>query len=181
MAANLWLSGVLAVGLFWCVGVYNRITRLRARSLESFVAVTFSMHRYRALVLEHIHPSRVAETPAAFQQLLLQLTQLEQRTKAAQSCPWDKAALAGLSEVGTEVLAVWGVLCTAPEDLAGAALPDNLMQDWDANSRVLHRAVGSFNQSLSDYNDAIAQFPATVITGFLDFKPAGQIAIFHET
>jgi LemA protein len=180
MGANLWLSGILAVCLFWCVGVYNRITRLRARSLEAFVAVAANMHRYRVLVLEHIHPSKVTETPAVFQQLLLQLEQLDQWTKDAQACPWDKAALAALTVAGSEVAAVWGGLRTAPADLAGAALPDNLMQDWDANSRALQHAIGGFNQILVDYNEAIAQFPATVITSFLGFKPAGQIAIFHE-
>ena len=73
-----------------------------------------------------------------------------------------------------------GVLRTAPADLAGAALPDNLMQDWDSNSRGLQHAIAGFNKILADYNEAIAQFPATVITSFLGFKPAGQIAIFHE-
>lgn len=180
MGANLWFSGVVAVGLFWCVGVYNRITRLRARSLESFAAVAVSMHRYKALVLEHVHPSRVADAPVAFQQLLLQLERLDQFIKDAHTCPWDKAALAALTAAGAEVSAVWGVLRTAPADLAGAALPDNLVQDWDSNSRGLQHAIGSFNQILADYNEAIAQFPATVITSFLGFKPAGQIAIFHE-
>lgn len=181
MDANLWLSGVLAFGLFWCVGVYNRITRLRARSLESFATVAMCMYRYRALVLEYIHPSKRIETPTAFQQLLLQLEQMDQLTKDAQVCPWDPAALAALNATGSEVSAVWGVLRTAPADLAGAALPDNLMQDWDANSRSLQHAIAGFNQILVDYNEAISQFPATVITGFLGFKPAGQISIFHET
>ena len=180
MGANLWLTGILAMCLFWCVGVYNRIIRLRARSHESFIAVAANMHRYRALVLEHIHPSKVIETPIAFQQLLLQLEQLDQMTKDAQACPWDKTALAVLTAAGSEVSAVWGVLRTAPADLAGAALPDNFMQDWDANSRALQHAISGFNQILVDYNEAIAQFPATAITSFLGFKPAGQIAIFHE-
>ena len=181
MGANLWLSIVLAVCLFWCVGVYNRITRLRARSLESFVAVSVGMQRYRALVLEHIHPSKATETPTAFQQLLLQLEQLDQLTKDTQTYPWDKAALAALNAAGSDVSSVWGALRSAPADLAGAALPDNLLQDWDANSRALQHAIGGFNQFLADYNEAIAQFPATVITSFLGFKPAGKIAIFHES
>lgn len=181
MDAHLWLFGILGVGLFWGVGVYNRITRLRARSLESFAAVAFSMHRYRALVLEHIHPSKVTKIPAEFQQLFEQLEQLDQVTKVAQNCPWDQAALAALAEVGVKVSAVWSVLRTAPADLAGAALPDNLMQDWDTNSRALHHAIGTFNQILADYNAAIAQFPATIITSFLGFKPAGPMAVFYES
>ena len=180
MGANLWLSGVIAVCFFWCVGVYNRITRLRARSLESFVAVAANLYRYRALVSKHIHPANVSETPTAFQKLLLELEQLDQLTKEAQACPWDNAALLALTTAGAEVFAVWGVLRSAPADLAGAALPDNLMQDWDANSRTLLHAIGIFNQILADYNEAIAQFPATIVTSFLDFKPAGQIVISHE-
>lgn len=180
MGANVWLSSILAVALFWSVGVYNRITRLRARSLESFAAVASSIHRYHALVLKHIHTSKVTETPAAFQPLLLQLEQLDQLTTKAQSCPWDNEALTGLTEAIAEVAAQWSVLRTAPADLAGPALPDNLMQDWDANSRALHHAARGFNQMLADYNDAIAQFPATVITSFLGFKPAGQMATLYE-
>ncbi len=181
MGANLWLSGILAVCLFWGIGVYNRITRLRARSLESFAAVAVGMHRYKTLVLEHIHASKVNQTPTAFQQLLQRLEQLDQLTKDAQTCPWDRAALVALTAAGSEAWAVWSVLRTAPADLAGAALPDNLMQDWDANTRAMQHAIGGFNQILADYNEAIAQFPATVITSFLGFKPAGHIAIFHET
>lgn len=181
MGANLWLSGVFIVGVFWCVGVYNRMTRYRARSLASFAGVAHSLHRYRVLVLEHIHGSRVAEIPASFQQLLQHLERLDQVTQVAQSCPWDKAALAALMDAGRDVFALWSALRTAPADLAGAALPDSLMQDWDANAHVLHHAVGSLNQSLMDYNDALAQFPATVITGFLGFKPADLMAKFYET
>ncbi len=180
MGASLWISGIFAICLFWCVGVYNRITRLRARSLESFAAVAVYMYRYRTLVLEHLRPSRVIETPLVFQQLLPQLERLDQLTRNTQICPWDTATLAELTAAGAEVAAVWGVLRTAPVDLAGSALPDNLMQDWDANSRGLQHAIGSFNQTLEDYNEGIAQFPATVITSFLGFRSAGQIAIFHE-
>lgn len=180
MDANVWLSGILAVTIFWCVGVYNRITRLRAHSLQSFAAVALGMYRYRALVLEHIHPNGLAETPAALQPLLVLMERQDQLTKDAQNCPWDKAATTALTLAAAEVSALWRALRTAPADLAGAALPDNLMQDWDTNSRALHHAVGLFNQILADYNDAIAQFPASIVTSFLGFKPAGQIVISYE-
>ena len=180
MGANLWLSGILAVGFFWCVGVYKRVTRLRARSLESFAGVALGMHCYKALVLEHIHPSKVTETPAAFQPFLMQLEHLDQLTKDAQNLPWDKTALTALTVCGAEVSAVWGLLRTAPADLTGDALPNNLMQDSDTNSRVLQQAIWNFNQILADYNEAIAKFPAAVVTSFLGFKPAGKIAMFHE-
>ena len=177
----MYFSGILAVCFFWCVGVYNRITRLRARSLEAFAVVAVSLHRYRAMVLEHTHSSRVVEISAEFQQLLRQLEQLDQLTKDVQNCPWNTAALTALNIVGVEVSAHWSVLRTAPADLAGAALPANLMQDWDTNARALQHAIGGFNQILEDYNEAIAQFPATVVTSFLGFEPADQILNFHET
>ena len=85
-----------------------------------------------------------------------------------------------LSKACGDVSATWGVLRTAPADLAGAALPDNLIQDWDANTRAVQHAVMSFNQMLVSYNDAIGQFPAIAIASFLGFKPTGNIAIFYE-
>ena len=180
MGFNLWMWTVLAVGLFWSVGVYNRITRLRARSMESFLAVAEHLLRYRLLVTEHLDMQRVGDSPPDFQQLVTQLGQMELATKAARMSPWDKELLRAVTQAGAEVAATWGILRTTPADLAGAVLPEQLMRDWDGNSRLLHLAIASFNQILMAYNEAIAQFPALIITSFLGFKPTGQIAIFHE-
>jgi hypothetical protein len=180
MGVNLWLWGGVAACLFWSVGVYNRITRLRARSRDSFTTVARCMHRFKKLLLEHIDIAKIQNAPDAIFQLWQQLQVFDQLIEEAQNCPWDKHLLSTLSQVWAEVAAAWGVLRSAPADLAGSALPENLMGDWDENSRNLQHEIVGFNRVLFDYNEAIAQFPATVISSFLGFKPAGQITIFHE-
>jgi LemA protein len=180
MGFSLWIWTVLALGLFWGVGVYNRITRLRARSLELFTTVAQYLFQYRTLVTLHVDVTHVTNAPPVFQQLLRQMGQLDIATKGAQLRPWDRELLAAIAIAGAEAAATWGILRTAPADLAGAALPDQLMRDWDSNSRVLYPAISAFNQILRNYNEAIGQFPALMITKFLGFEPAGQIVIFHE-
>ena len=180
MGDTLWLWGLLAVCAFWCVGVYSRMLRLRARSLQSFDSVAVNLARYKILVLEHLHPTQSLDVPAPLQELLVLLTLLDQTAKDAHKRPWNETALTALTSVGSKVLALWSALSNAPADLAGATLPERFVQDWDSNTRVLQHTVHGFNQILLEYNEAISQFPATLITGFLGFTPAGHIAIFDE-
>ncbi len=180
MGFNLWLWALLALGLFWVVGVYNRITRMRVRSLDSFNTVAQYLFQFRILVLEHVDMARIACAPPAIQHLLIQLEKLDHATKAAKSRPWDLELLMAVTTAGADAASTWGILRTAPADLAGSALPERLMRDWDRNSRFLHPAIAMFNQILLNYNEAIGQFPAIMISKFLGFKPTGQIGIFHE-
>lgn len=180
MGFNLWIWTALALSVFWSVGVYNRITRLRARSVESFAVVAQHLLRYHTLVSEHVDMKRVDESPPAFQQLLLQLEEVERAIKAAHIRPWDRELLTAVTQAATDMAVNWGVLRTAPADLAGAALPEKLTHEWDGNSHLLDLGIASFNQILLTYSTAIEQFPALVIANFLGFKPPGKIVMFHE-
>ena len=166
--------------IFWIVGMYNRISRMRVRSLESFRAVAQCLCQFRVLLLEHVDLAQITNAPSAIQQLLRQLDQLGLATKAAKLHPWDRKLLAAVNAKSVDAVRTWGILRTAPADLAGAALPERLMRDWDENSRSLQAATSAFNQLLLNYNEAIGQFPAIMICKFLGFKPTGQIDIFHE-
>lgn len=181
MELNLWLWILLALGLFWGVGVYNRISRMRARSLDAFQTVAQYLFQFRLLLLEHVDLARITNAPTAIQQLLRQLDQLDSVTKAAKSRPWDQELQAAVTSVSLDSVRTWGLLKTAPADLAGAALPERLMRDWDENSRFLQTSIFAFNQILLNYNEAVGQFPAMIICNFLGFKPSGQIYISHET
>ena len=54
MSASLLLWMMLAVSVFWGVGLYNRLMRMRARGLGALGSVEKHMRVYADLVREHV-------------------------------------------------------------------------------------------------------------------------------
>jgi LemA protein len=180
MGIDLMLWGLVAICISWGIGAYNRITRVRARSFQSFSMVAKNVLRYQSLVTEHINPAEISGAPDAFQQLWQHLQTLDQLIQDVQACPWNADTLEILSAAMLETTHIWNQLRSAPADLAGAALPESLVIGWEANSRELIQSVRDFNQQLADYNEAIAQFPVAIVAVFMGFYPAGQMTLPNE-
>ena len=58
----LWMT--LALSIFWSVGLYNRLMRMRARALGALVSVEKHMRHYGELVLEFGVQDDSAATPS---------------------------------------------------------------------------------------------------------------------
>jgi LemA protein len=69
----------------------------------------------------------------------------------------------------------WSRLRNLPPDLAGSALPQTLLTQWEQLSFQADVARNNFNKAVSNYNDAIRQFPAILLAGVLGFRPAQPI------
>ena len=46
---------------------------------------------------------------------------------------------------------------------------------WDAVTQRVETARGGFNQILTHYNEALAQFPARLVAGAMGFKPGSKL------
>ena len=69
----------------------------------------------------------------------------------------------------------WSRLQDLPPDLAGPALPLTLQSEWEQVQRQAEAARIEFNRLVTNYNDAIAQFPAMMLATVFGFKPAQPI------
>jgi LemA protein len=180
----LWMT--LALTLFWGVGVYNRLMRMRARGLGAFGSVEKHLRQYAELVHELIsepgatqthHPQLTAEkSPGDWgEQLLAVLQTLDQALKDARAMPLAIEPLARLGEVVDALQGTWRNLHDLPADLAGPVLPDAMKARWEAITRRVETARGGFNQILTKYNEALEQFPARLVVGLMGFKPGGKL------
>jgi len=180
MSASLLLWLTLATGVFWMVGVYNRLMRMRARGLDAFGSVEKQLWYFVELVNNHLGASEVIGVekdylPSEWLQLLKTLDKLEQALKEAKRMPLSVQPIANLAEVLLGLQRDWLQLKNVPTDLAGPVVPHSMELQWNLIAERVAIARSGFNQILIKYNQAIAQFPARVVVRYLGFKAAGLL------
>lgn len=180
----LWL--VFAIVVFWAVGVHNRLMRIRARAMDALGSFDKHVRNYRTLVTEHWQSVGVpAELlngeadqnplPPLWTELLMSLYRLEQHTKSARASVPDQGLLTSMAESLQELDKVWARLRVEPDELTGPVVPEMLRVQWEDNSRRVESARSGYNQINARFNEAIGQFPASLLATTLRFSPVGTL------
>ena len=175
---------IAAVLLFWAVGAYNRLVRLRAEAHGAFTQVEAELARQVELVRQQLpppeptQPAPLGDEPTSFWAgLHAAASQLAATLAAARGKPLDPDNIAALS-------AAHDVLTTAWEraerddahDLAGPRLPETVLLGRRQMLLQAHSAAQTFNLAVTRYNEAIAQFPALLLAWLFGFKAARPLA-----
>ncbi len=183
MNGSLFLSGLLALCVFWSVGLYNRLMRIRARSLSALGSVEKHMRVYADMVRDHLahgaavhlHTSTADTSPDDWTVLLAALQVFEDALKETGTSALRNEAPARLGQAFDAVQTAWRRLNEAPPDLAGPLVPVTMRTQWDTVTQRVETARGGFNQILSQYNEALVQFPARLVAGAMGFKPGSKL------
>lgn len=183
MNGSLLLLMVLALVVFWGVGLYNRLMRLRARSLSALGSVEKHMRVYADMVRDDLdrgvtadlHMSISAAQPDDWECLMSALHAFEDALKGSGTSALRNDAPARLGQAFDGVQAAWRRLNDAPPDLAGPLVPQTMRTQWEAVTLRVETARGGFNQILTQYNEAVAQFPARLVAGAMGFKPGNKL------
>ncbi len=168
----LWLF--LAVLLFWCVGLYNRIMRIRARGLGAFGSIEKYLRTMAQTVQTHIEGAGT-DIPDYWNPLLTQIQVVDAACKGVRGAPLAPRPLEQLGQAIDALQVDWKELRDGPSDLAGSPVPEDLQRQWDDLTARLQAAREAFNLILMRYNEAMQQFPASMVVASMGFKPAGQL------
>ena len=182
---------LLALFLFWAVGAYNRLIRLRSAALQAFGGLDTHMVRWIALLGEY-EASRGAPTGApdgivadevpvvasghdAHAALRAAATQFGASLAVARARPLDSGAAAALSAAAQVLDTAWQAVvreaAQASEGVAPPALAPWVMRR-DQVALQSDEARRLFNDAVVQYNQAIAQFPASLLAWLFGFKKA---------
>jgi LemA protein len=182
MNGSLLLWTVLAVLLFWGVGLYNRLMRMRARGFSAFGSVEKHLREYADLAQGQLQrfqsgqdgfPDVPGDVPPEWRSVLCAIEALDDALKAARANPLAIEPLAGLKQAMAVLLHVWASLQAVPADLAGPVLPHDIQAQWDAIAHRVETSRNGYNQIVVKYNEALVQFPARLVIGLMGFKPGG--------
>jgi LemA protein len=175
---------VAAVLLFWSVGAYNRLVRLRAGANNAFAAVEAELTRQAELVRTHLPPPEPtqpapleAEPMSFWGALHAAASQLAAALNAARGKPLDPDRIAALSAAQDVLAMAWErAERDDAHDLAGPRLPDTLLLRRQQSLLAAHAATEHFNKAVTSYNEAIAQFPAILLAWLFGFKAARALS-----
>jgi LemA protein len=165
----------LAVLLFWVVGAYNRLVRLRAQAISAFEPLAVQFAQYVSFVRVHFSAPLAHLHPASHDGLSGAAEQFDSSLKVAKIHPLDDMAVRALGTAYEVLTGSWARLRNEPPDLAGHLLPDTLHQQWEHMTLHANQARVEFNRAVQVYNEAIVQFPASMLASLVGFGPAHLI------
>lgn len=172
-----------AVLVFWAIGAYNRLMRLRADANTAFASLGAELGRQVELVRNQL-PAPEATQPAPLDAegvfwgaLHGAAGQLAASLAAARVRPLEPDGIAALSSAQHVLAMAWErAERDDAHDLAGARLPDTVLARRAQLEIQVHAATEQFNQAVARYNEGIGQFPALLLAWLFGFKPGRGIS-----
>jgi LemA protein len=170
MSGSIYLWLAIAILVFWCVGLYNRVNRMRDRAIAAFGSLEKHLKTYDVLLRSLVGVTVANGDWAA---LLHKVQALQLAGKAARLALLQPQPLADLAMAIDAVLAEWHLISSVPADLAGSPIPEAMRIQWEDASARVQSTRAALNQIMLRYNDSLRQFPARLVVGILGFKTAG--------
>jgi LemA protein len=171
--------GIAAVLLFWGVGAYNRLVRLRSKVTSIFATLVAHFERYGQWMQTHAplppDPADGAAPRAGdpWTNLRAAGAQFAASLNAARGRSTDIAAMAALVAARTVLLMAWQHVddATLAQARSGEPVPV-LRAEWEAITAQTQSADKAFALAVEAYNRASRQFPAVLLAWVFGFRPA---------
>lgn len=168
------------VVLFWMVGAYNRLVRLRGALAQAWGHMDELLAR-RATALELLLAA-VREPLAQEAGSLLALEQAQARQHEAAQAARTKAHNAELitawvvaeRELIGPLARLQALLEQHPELMSSDSVRPAREQLHELGARLTY-ARQSFNVTVQQYNDALGEFPTRLLMRFFRFQPAASV------
>lgn len=168
----LWLEWLgLALLVFWCIGAFKRLKRLRAHCKTAFAAVEAQFTQVIELLHNCARMQALKEQVAAVyvqhaqHALLPSADLLEAALQQAKQHPLRAEAIAALDSAWQGAQVAWQAytqLCAQHSDVHAEHIQE-WSQRWVQMHTLQSHTTAQFNAAVEDYNRAIAQFPACAI------------------
>jgi len=169
------LGLLVAIALFWAVGAYNRLVRLRSEVVKAYSALdnVLSVHPAVIKAAQPLADVSQLSPDALWSRLVAAGEQFAQALANARVHPLDPDAIRALSAARGVLTEVWQA--TDGDSPEGSTLPESLRARLAALDEQAALPAAAFDASVRVYNLAIRQFPALILAGIWSFKPAGTL------
>jgi LemA protein len=178
-----------ATFVFWALGAYNRLVRLRGHVSHSLAALASQWQAQAQAVgvrLEQYAQGRetisqwasLDEDALRWRPLTLAARQFLAclafiRTKPQHIATRDDVASVRAARDIFE--ANWQSLLNSKDDLAGAPIPPDLQDLWAQHEPLAREKLRDYNEAVQVYTQAIGQFPAAILAWVFGFANTGEL------
>jgi LemA protein len=171
---------VLALLLFWGVGAYNRLVRLRNEITNAFAQIDVQLKRRHDLIPNLVevarkyltHERETLERVTAARNQAIAACDLV-RSRPGQSGPIKSLALA--EEVLGSAMKGFNAVVEAYPELKADETLQRLSEELTHTENKVAFSRQLFNDATLDYNNAAQQFPSSIVAGVFGFKQASML------
>ena len=180
-----WTTGVvlavLAVLVFWAVGAYNRLVRLRNQVANGFGQIDVQLKRRYDLIPNLVEVARkyVAHEAQTLEAVIAARNQARQAEQGVAANPLNAGALGALTGaeqlLGGALGRLFAVVENYPELKADQSLRD-LHEELTHTENRVGFARQAYNDLVLEYNDAALHFPTLIVARLFGFVPLDILA-----
>lgn len=181
MSTTTWVLLVLAVlVLFWAVGAYNRLVRLKNAIANAFGQIDVQLKRRYDLIPNLVEVARkyLAHEAQTLEAVIAARNQARSAEQTAAGAPLNAGAigaLVGAEQVLGGALGRLFAVAEAYPDLKADQTMRELSEELSSTENRIGFARQAYNDHVLEFNDAAAQFPTLIVARMFGFQPLSML------
>jgi LemA protein len=171
---------VIAVLIFWAVGAYNRLVRLKNTIANAFGQIDVQLKRRYDLIPNLVEAAKkyLSHERETLEAVITARNQAKNASDAARSRPANALAITTLAvaeqALGSSLGQLFALNEAYPELKADETIRE-LSEELTSTENKVAFARQAFNDAVLDYNNAQGQFPAVLVAKLFSFAPSAML------
>ena len=171
---------ILAVVIFWSVGAYNRLVRLKNIIANAFGQIDVHLKRRYDLIPNLVEAAKkyLSHERETLEAVITARNQAKSASDTARSRPTNALAVTTLAVAEQALSSSLGQLFALNEaypELKADATIRELSEELTSTENKVTFARQAFNDAVLDYNNAQGQFPAVLVARLFSFAPSAML------
>ena len=181
MTSTQWISiAVLASLIFWSVGAYNRLVRLKNIIANAFGQIDVQLKRRYELIPNLVEAARkyLSHERETLEAVIAARNQAKSASDVARSRPSNALAVSTLAVAEQALSSSLGQLFALSEAYPELKADQTIRELSEELTRTENKVTFSrqaFNDAVLDYNNAQGQFPAVLVARLFSFAPSAML------
>ncbi len=174
------MMGAVALLIFWAVGAYNRLIRLKNTIANAFGQIDVQLKRRYDLIPNLVEAAKkyLSHERETLEAVISARNQAKSASDVARAKPTNALAVTTLAVAELALSSSLGQLFALNEaypDLKGDKTIQDLSEELTSTENKVTFARQAFNDAVLDYNNAQGQFPAVLIAKLFSFEPSAML------
>ena len=171
---------IVALLIFWAVGAYNRLVRLRNTIANAFGQIDVQLKRRYDLIPNLVEAAKkyLSHERETLEAVINARNQAKTASDAVRSRPVSALAVTTLAVAEQALTSSLGSLFALNEaypELKADQTIRELSEELTSTENKVTFARQAFNDAVLDYNNAQGQFPAVLIAKIFSFAPSAML------
>jgi LemA protein len=171
---------IVALLIFWAVGAYNRLVRLKNTIANAFGQIDVQLKRRYDLIPNLVEAAKkyLSHERETLEAVINARNQAKNASDAARSRPANALAVTTLAVAEQALTSSLGSLFALNEaypELKADETIRELSEELTSTENKVTFARQAFNDAVLDYNNAQGQFPTVLIAKIFSFAPSAML------